>query len=202
MSGICLVLLMILRWPSPGPVEVSNCMATWNFEPNGWQLFSKMEIFICQKDQYGNLVPGLYEFDAEVVEKETNLSIPVADLHFEEVMAGIQLFSFSNLEPGNFLLTIYDIKHNKSISNMPYAYTVFVGVYYYVAKFGDGQSVSVRDYHLIDLLAISHYNFVNCFDPLLFFACSFTSFGTQGVRYRPSAVRVILVSDYSFCHKK
>ncbi|KAG2721400.1 hypothetical protein I3760_02G080800 [Carya illinoinensis] len=112
---------------NPGPVEVSNCMATWNFEPNGWQLFSKMEIFICQKDQYGNLVPGLYEFDAEVVEKETNLSIPVADLHFEEVMAGIQLFSFSNLEPGNFLLTIYDIKHNKSISNMPYAYTVFVG---------------------------------------------------------------------------
>ncbi|XP_035539142.1 protein GAMETE EXPRESSED 2 isoform X3 [Juglans regia] len=112
---------------NPGPLEVSNCMATWNFEPNGWQLFSKMEIFIYQKDQYGNLVPGLYEFDAEVVEKETNLSIPVADLHFEEVMAGIQLFSFSNLEPGNFLLTIYDIKHNKCISNMPYAYTVFVG---------------------------------------------------------------------------
>ncbi|XP_040999914.1 protein GAMETE EXPRESSED 2 isoform X4 [Juglans microcarpa x Juglans regia] len=112
---------------NPGPLEVSNCMATWNFEPNGWQLFSKMEIFIYQKDQYGNLVPGLYEFDAEVVEKETNLSIPVADLHFEEVMAGIQLFSFSNLEPGNFLLTIYDIMHNKCISNMPYAYTVFVG---------------------------------------------------------------------------
>lgn len=103
-------------------------MATWNFEPNGWQLFSKMEIFIHQKDQYGNFVPGLYEFDAEVIEKETNLSIPVADLHFEEVMAGIQLFSFSNLEPGNFLLTIYDIEHIEIISNMPYAYTVFVGV--------------------------------------------------------------------------
>lgn len=86
-------------------------------------------------DQYGNLVPGLYEFDAEVVEKETNLSIPVADLHFEEVMAGIQLFSFSNSEPGNFLLTVYDSKHNKSISNMPYAYTVFVGVCYLLAKF-------------------------------------------------------------------
>ncbi|XP_062175751.1 protein GAMETE EXPRESSED 2-like isoform X3 [Alnus glutinosa] len=112
---------------NPGPLEISNCMATWNFEPNGWQLFSKMEIFIQQKDQYGNFVPGLYEFDAEVVEKETNLSIPVADLHFEEVMAGIQLFSFSNLEPGNFLLTIYDLKHDESISNMPYAYTVFVG---------------------------------------------------------------------------
>ncbi|XP_061994150.1 protein GAMETE EXPRESSED 2 isoform X2 [Rosa rugosa] len=86
-----------------------------------------MEIFIYQQDQYGNLVPGLYEFDAEVVETETNLSIPVPDLHFEEVAAGIQLFSFTNLEPGNFLLTISDMKHDKSISNMPYAYTVFVG---------------------------------------------------------------------------
>ncbi|GMY27774.1 protein GAMETE EXPRESSED 2 isoform X1 [Fagus crenata] len=112
---------------NPGPLEISNCVAIWNFEPNGWQLYSKMEIYIHQKDQYGNLVPGLYEFDAEVVEKVMNLSIPVADLHFEEVMAGIQLFSFSNLEPGNFSLEIYDIKHNKTISNMPYEYTVFVG---------------------------------------------------------------------------
>lgn len=86
-----------------------------------------MEIFIHQLDHYGNLVSGLYPFDSEVVERDTNLSIPIADLHFEEVDAGIQLFSFSNLEPGTFLLTIYDSKHNKSISNMPYAYTVFIG---------------------------------------------------------------------------
>lgn len=86
-----------------------------------------MEIFIHQLDQYGNLVSGLYPFDAEVVERDTNLSIPIADLHFEEVDPGIQLFSFGNYEPGNFLLTIYDAKHNKSISNMPYVYTVFVG---------------------------------------------------------------------------
>ena len=86
-----------------------------------------MEILIHQLDQYGNLVSGLYPFDAEVVERDTNLSIPIADLHFQEVDAGIQLFSFSNWEPGNFLLAIYDTKHNKSISNMPYAYTVFVG---------------------------------------------------------------------------
>ncbi|KAF7837800.1 protein GAMETE EXPRESSED 2 [Senna tora] len=112
---------------NPGPIDVSNCMAKWNFKPNAWQLASKMEILIHQQDQYGNLVPGLYAFDAEVVERETNLSIPVADLHFEEVNAGIQLFSFGNWEPGNFFLTIYDSKHNKSISNMPYAYTVFVG---------------------------------------------------------------------------
>ncbi|KAM1923418.1 hypothetical protein ACFX15_021336 [Malus domestica] len=112
---------------NPGPLEISNCAVKWNFEPNAWQIYSKMEIFIHQQDRYGNLVPGLNAFDAEVVEIETNLSIPVADLHFEEVVAGIQLFSFSNLEPGNFLLTISDMKHYKSISNMPYAYTVFVG---------------------------------------------------------------------------
>jgi len=86
-----------------------------------------MEIFIHQLDQYGNLVSGLYPFDSEVVETDTNLSIPISDLHFQEVDAGIQLFSFSNFEPGNFLLTIYDSKHNKSISNMPYVYTVFIG---------------------------------------------------------------------------
>lgn len=87
-----------------------------------------MEIFIHQRDQYGNLVSGLYEFDADIVERETNLTIPVADLHFEDVVPGIQLFSFSLLEPGNFLLTISDLEHNRSISNMPFAYTVFIGV--------------------------------------------------------------------------
>ncbi|XP_027338299.1 protein GAMETE EXPRESSED 2 [Abrus precatorius] len=112
---------------NPGAIDVSNCIAKWRFDPHAWQLASKMEIFVHQLDQYGNLVSGLYPFDAEVVERDTNLSIPIADLHFVEVDAGIQLFSFSNLEPGNFLLTIYDSKHNKSISNMPYVYTVFIG---------------------------------------------------------------------------
>ncbi|KAK7329466.1 hypothetical protein VNO77_23635 [Canavalia gladiata] len=112
---------------NPGAIDVSNCIAKWNIESHAWQLASKMEIFIYQLDQYGNLVSGLYPFDAEVAERDTNLSIPIADLHFEEVDAGIQLFSFSNLEPGNFVLTIYDSKHNKSISNMPYVYTVFIG---------------------------------------------------------------------------
>ncbi|GLU08406.1 hypothetical protein SLE2022_253210 [Rubroshorea leprosula] len=112
---------------NPGPLDVSNCVAKWNYEGNAWEIFSKMEIFIYQQDQYGNLVSGLYAFDADVVEKETNLSIPVADLYFEDVEPGIQTFSFTMSEPGNFLLTISDMKHNKSISNMPYAYTVFVG---------------------------------------------------------------------------
>ncbi|XP_010259486.1 PREDICTED: protein GAMETE EXPRESSED 2 isoform X2 [Nelumbo nucifera] len=110
-----------------GSLDTTNCLAKWNYGTNVLQIFSKLEIFIHQKDQYGNLVPGLYEFDAEVVEKGTNLSIPIADLQFKEVIPGIQLFSFSVLEPGEFVLTIFDMEQNQSISNMPYDYTVFVG---------------------------------------------------------------------------
>lgn len=112
---------------TPGPLDVSNCAATPKFGINTLQLFSKMEMFIHQKDQYGNLVPGLHEFDAQVLEVGTMLSMPVADLHFKEVAPGIQLFSFSVSEPGDFMLTIYDMKRNMSITNMPYEYTVFVG---------------------------------------------------------------------------
>uniref|UniRef100_A0A251L0W3 GEX2 N-terminal Ig-like domain-containing protein n=1 Tax=Manihot esculenta TaxID=3983 RepID=A0A251L0W3_MANES len=112
---------------NPGPLDISNCLPKWKFETNAWQIFSKMEIFIHQQDQYGNLVSGPYEFDADIVERETNLTIPVADLHFEDVVPGIKLFSFSLLEPGNFLLTISDLEHNRSIANMPFAYTVFIG---------------------------------------------------------------------------
>lgn len=117
-----------------GPVDVSNCVAKWKYEVAAWQIFSKMEIFIHQLDQYGNLVPGFYAFDADVVEKETNLSIPVADLQFEEVASGVQLFSYTIEESGNFLLTISDEKHNKSVSNMPYTYTVFVGLFNVIAR--------------------------------------------------------------------
>ncbi|EEF32623.1 hypothetical protein RCOM_0574850 [Ricinus communis] len=111
---------------NPGPLDVSNCLAKWKFETNIWQIFSKMEILIHQQDQYGNLVYGLYEFDADNIEKETHLSIPVADLQLEEVLPGIQLFSFSQLESGNFLLTISDAKHKRSIDTMPFPYTVFI----------------------------------------------------------------------------
>lgn len=97
------------------------------YEVSAWQIFSKMEVFIHQHDQNRNLVPGLYAFDADIVEKETNLSIPVVDFHFEEVVPGIQLLSFTIQESGNFLLTISDMKHSISISNMPFAYSVFVG---------------------------------------------------------------------------
>lgn len=125
---LCLSIDEILDLLVTGPLDVSNCVATWNFGTNILQIFSKVKIFIRQQDQYGNLVPGLYAFDATVVEKNTNLSIPIADLIFEEVSPGIQLFSFGVLEPGNFILTIFDTKQNKNISNMPYDFTVFVGV--------------------------------------------------------------------------
>lgn len=88
-----------------------------------------MEIYIRRLDRFGNLVPGLHEFDADVIEKETNLSIPIPDIYFEEVSPGTQLFSFSAVESGDFLLTIFDDKQKKSISNVPYDFTVFVGRY-------------------------------------------------------------------------
>ncbi|WCJ41413.1 gamete expressed 2 [Euphorbia peplus] len=131
---------------NPGPLDVSNCLAIWKFETNIWQIFSKMEVSIRQQDQYGNLVSGLYEFDADVIEKKTNLSIPISDLHFEEVMPGTQLFSFSLLEPGNFLLTVSDMKHNRSISKMPFEYTVFIG-------YCDGSSSIVNGSGLNDSVA-------------------------------------------------
>ncbi|KAF5198877.1 Gamete expressed [Thalictrum thalictroides] len=111
----------------PGPLDITKCLAKWNYETNALQIFSKLEIFIHQLDQFGNLVPGLNEFDARVIEKETSLSIPIADLYFNEVAPGIQYFSFSVVEPGDFLLIISDMKRNQTISNMPCPFTVFVG---------------------------------------------------------------------------
>uniref|UniRef100_A0A7N0UQ31 GEX2 N-terminal Ig-like domain-containing protein n=1 Tax=Kalanchoe fedtschenkoi TaxID=63787 RepID=A0A7N0UQ31_KALFE len=111
----------------PGPLDVSSCAAEWSLGTNVLQIFSKMELFIHQNDRYSNVVQGWYAFDAQVVEKGTNLSIPVPDLIFEEVVPGIQLLSSSLLEPGDFMLTIYNLEHNTSISGMPFEFTVYVG---------------------------------------------------------------------------
>ncbi|PNX77005.1 hypothetical protein L195_g032965, partial [Trifolium pratense] len=73
---------------NPGVIDVTKCVAKLKIEHHVCHLSSKMEIFIHQLDQYGNLVSGLYPFDAEVVERDTNLTIPIADLHFQEVEAG------------------------------------------------------------------------------------------------------------------
>ncbi|CAI9089753.1 OLC1v1024385C1 [Oldenlandia corymbosa var. corymbosa] len=111
----------------PGALDVANCSVSWHSETKSFQLFSMMEGFIHQHDQYGNLVPGIYEFDVEVVEKGTNLSMPVSDLVFEEVSHGIQLFTFSLMEPGNFTLLILDKQQNILISNVPYDFNVYIG---------------------------------------------------------------------------
>lgn len=94
-----------------------------------------MEAFIHQHDQYGNLVSGFYAFDIEVIEKGTNLSMPVADLRFKDVGQGIQSFSFSLEEQGNFMLMISNKEKNTLISNMPYDFTVYIGALVYSSTF-------------------------------------------------------------------
>ena len=59
-----------------------------------WQLFSKMEILLHQRDRSGNLVSGFYDFDADVVRKETGLSIPVANFQFKYIEPVIQFMFF------------------------------------------------------------------------------------------------------------
>lgn len=110
-----------------GSLDVPSCVPEWNVETKSFQLFSVMETYIRQQDKYGNLVSGLYPFDVEVMEKDTNLSMPVADLQFEEVVPGFQLFSFSLVEPGDFMLMIFDEDQNNLISSMPYDFTVYIG---------------------------------------------------------------------------
>lgn len=104
-------------------------MGKWKYDTNIAQYQSQMEMFIYQLDIYGNLVSDLYSFDAEIVEKSTKLSMPVPDLNFRVSSPGVQLLSFTALEPGNFLLTVYDAKHNTSISNTPYEFIVSIGKY-------------------------------------------------------------------------
>lgn len=103
-------------------------MGKWKYGTNSLQIFSKLEMFIYQQDRFGNLVPGSFPFDARVVEKATNLSVPVGDLSFQEVGQGVRLLSFIVSEPGGFVLTIFSLNLNKSIANVPYHYTVFVGM--------------------------------------------------------------------------
>ncbi|KZV31138.1 protein GAMETE EXPRESSED 2-like [Dorcoceras hygrometricum] len=111
----------------PGILDIPSCVAKWNVETNLFQLFSKMEAFIHQYDLYANLVSGLYEFDIEVMEKGTNLSMPIADMRFKEIEPGIQSFSFSLEEPGNFTLVISDKEHTTLIFNTPYDFAVYIG---------------------------------------------------------------------------
>lgn len=103
------------------------CQGKWKYKTNAVKIFSRLESLIYQQDQYGNLVPGFYQFDAGVVQKETNLSIPIGDLSFQDTGGGVQLLSFLVTEPGSFVLRVFDAEKNWSISNTSYGYFVFVG---------------------------------------------------------------------------
>ncbi|XP_076914940.1 protein GAMETE EXPRESSED 2-like [Bidens hawaiensis] len=110
----------------PDVVDVANCLAHWSTETKSFQLLSKMETFISQRDKFGNLVTGLYEFDIEVLEKGSKWSLPICELRYKEVSPGIQSFSFTVVKPGDFILIISD-NHNKKIMNMPYEFNVHIG---------------------------------------------------------------------------
>ncbi|CAL9041571.1 unnamed protein product [Musa banksii] len=126
----------------PGLMNITCSQGEWKYRTNFFQVFSKLEIFIYQKDQFGNLVPGFYPFDARVVEKATNLSIPIADLFFEEVAQGTQLLSFVVSEPGEFMLIIFDAKLHESIWNMTYDFSVFIGYCHESNSFANGSGLA------------------------------------------------------------
>ncbi|KVH88614.1 Filamin/ABP280 repeat-like protein [Cynara cardunculus var. scolymus] len=111
----------------PDALDVGNCLPEWSTETESFQLFSTMETFINQRDKFGNLVPGLCAFDFDVMEKGTNLSLPIGDLQYDEVLPGIQSFSFKLVEPGDFILMISDKDKKNQILNMPYEFNVYIG---------------------------------------------------------------------------
>jgi hypothetical protein len=115
-------------------MDISRSNCSWKHGTNFLQVFSKVEIFIYQRDTFGNIVPEIHPFDARVVDKATNLYVPVMDLLMETVADGVQLLSFSAVATGEYELTIFDAQLKQSVSNTPYMFTVFVGmsVYFYL----------------------------------------------------------------------
>ncbi|XP_073002340.1 protein GAMETE EXPRESSED 2 [Typha latifolia] len=111
----------------PGPLDMTNSLGKWRYGSNFLQIFSRLEIVIHLRDSFGNLVPAFHSLDARVVERISNLSVPVADFFFQEVSKGIQLLSFVVSEPGEFTLAIFDAKLNESFATLMYGYTVFIG---------------------------------------------------------------------------
>nr|CAB3457099.1 unnamed protein product [Digitaria exilis] len=110
----------------PGVLNIEKSTCSWKHGINTLQIFSKLEIFIYQKDSFGNIVPEIHPFDAQVVETARNLSIPV-NLKMEAVADGTQLLSFDVVQPGEFVLTVFDPQLNKRISDTVHKFDVFVG---------------------------------------------------------------------------
>jgi len=110
-------------------IEKSTC--SWKHGANTLQIFSKLELFIHQKDSFGNTVPEMHPFDAQVVGTASELSIPV-NLMMEAVAPGVQLISFYVVQPGEFALTVFDTQRKQRVSNTVYKFDVFVGTQLYI----------------------------------------------------------------------
>ena len=118
--------MYILHIPGVLNIAVSTC--SWKHGINTLQLSSKLEMFIYQRDSFGNIVPDIHPFDAQVVDKASNLSIPIVDLAMEAVGDGVQLLSFNVVEAGQFFLTVFDAQLDERVSNTVHMFDVFVGM--------------------------------------------------------------------------
>ncbi|KAF7065647.1 hypothetical protein CFC21_071734 [Triticum aestivum] len=137
----------------PGLIDVAKSTAEWKHGTNAVQIFSKLEIFINQRDSFGKLVPGIHPFDAAVVESASRLSVPVGGLRIEAVAEGIQRLSFDVVEPGEFVLTIFETHLKQRLSDTVYVYHVFVG-------YCDGSKSIVNGSGLVQSVAGSPSSFM------------------------------------------
>lgn len=88
-----------------------------------------MEVFIDQRDKFGNLVPLLHDFDLELRKKGALMNSPISELRTKEVYPGIQSVSFKLVEPGDFTLMISDMDERKMIIDTPYEFNIYVGMF-------------------------------------------------------------------------
>ncbi|KAG0543770.1 hypothetical protein BDA96_02G217700 [Sorghum bicolor] len=117
----------LLLTVNPGVLNIAVSTCSWKHGINTLQVSSKLEIFIYQRDSFGNIVPDIHPFDAQVVDKASNLTIPIVDLAMEAVADGVQLLSFNVVEAGQFSLTIFDAPLDERVSNTVHMFDVFVG---------------------------------------------------------------------------
>ncbi|XP_071730857.1 protein GAMETE EXPRESSED 2 [Rutidosis leptorrhynchoides] len=130
----------------PRPIDIGNCLPQWIAETKFFQIFSYMETIIHQRDNFGNLVPGLYKFSVEAFVKGSNLHLPVGDVIYKELSPGIQSLSFKLDQPGDYILIISDTDKKNPIMNMPFEFNVYTGYVNSIHSMleGDGLDKNVR----------------------------------------------------------
>ncbi|KAL6846545.1 hypothetical protein ACP4OV_023993 [Aristida adscensionis] len=127
---------------TPGALDMEKSTCSWKHGTNLLQIFSKLEVFIHQKDSFGNLVQETHPLDVRVVKSALNVSVPVVDLLMEAVADGIQLLSFNVVQPGEFNLTFFDPQQNQKVSNMVCTFDVFVGLCNGSNSFANGSGLA------------------------------------------------------------